>query len=279
MVNDDFTLMHKRSAEARARILINDKDRLVYFANLFDCYLQSSIDDYISPSETMRDQWYLSVGVSGARVIYGACVASRVGNISNVLDMPCGHGRVLRHLVKLFPQASFDAADLDREGVDFCANRFGARPVYSQGDLTKVDFEREYDLIWVGSLFTHVERRLTKIWLEHLTKFLSASGIIVASFHGRYSAMKGAEFAYTTPECWTEILAGYESTGYGYADYPKGLGYVTQDGPYGVSLSKPAAILEDVARIPGVRVFSYVERGWAGHQDVLVLGRPDISVV
>jgi SAM-dependent methyltransferase len=279
-MSDDSSLpIHKRNAEARKRALIDDEDRLIYFSNLFSDYLQSSIDDYISPSETMRDQWYLSVGLSGIRAVYGACVTSWVGKISNVLDLPCGHGRILRHLVKFFPQASFDAADLDREGVNFCADRFGAHPVYSQEDLTKVNFGKKYDLIWVGSLFTHVARERTQAWLNHLAKFLDVRGIIVATFHGRYSALMGAEFGYTTPECWESILAGYEKTGYGYADYPSSMGCVTLNGGYGVSLSKPTAVLEDVSRIPGVRVFNYIERGWAGHQDVLVLGRPEISVV
>lgn len=258
-------------------MLIDCKDRLIYFSDLFAAYLQSKVDDYISPTDTMVNEWYMPVGASGARAVYAACVTSWAGKISNVLDLPCGHGRVLRHLVNLFPEASFDAADLDREGVDFCAQRFGARPIYSQEDLAGIDFGKKYDLIWVGSLFTHVSRERMYAWLAHLSKFLTDGGIVVATFHGRYSALKGLEFGYIEKSRWEKIVTDYETTGYGYADYPPKAGHTYMEGAYGVSLSRPATILADVEKIPDVRVFNYVERGWAGHQDVLVLGKPDIA--
>ena len=258
-------------------MLIDGKDRLIYFSELFAAYLQSRVDDHISNTDSMINEWYMPVGASGARVVYGACVTSWVGKISNVLDLPCGHGRVLRHLVKLFPQASFDAADLDHEGVDFCAGRFGARPIYSQEDLTCVDFGKKYDLIWVGSLFTHVSRERMQAWLAHLSNFLADGGIMVATFHGRYSALKGSEFGYIEKSRWQKTLRDYEATGYGYADYPPEAGHTYMEGAYGVSLSKPDAVLSDAAAIQGIRIFNYTERGWAGHQDVLVIGKPDIS--
>jgi SAM-dependent methyltransferase len=258
-------------------MLIDGKDRLIYFSELFAAYLQSRVDDHISNTDTMVNEWYMTVGASGARVVYGACVTSWLGKVSSVLDLPCGHGRVLRHLVQLFPQASFDAADLDHEGVDFCAQRFGARPIYSQEDLTRVDFGKKYDLIWVGSLFTHVSQDRMRAWLAHLSSFLAEGGIMVATFHGRYSALKGLEFGYIEKTRWQKVLRDYEATGYGYADYPPKAGHAYMEGAYGVSLSKPEVILADVAAIPDIRVFNYTERGWAGHQDVLVIGKPDIS--
>jgi len=258
-------------------MLIDGKDRLVHFADLLGNYLQAEIDNCISPTDTMRNQWYMSVGASAALVVYGACVTSWIGRVGSVLDIPCGHGRVLRHLVKLFPDAEFDAADLDREGVDFCAKQFGATPIYSEEDLTQVDFGKKYDVIWVGSLFTHVSRVLTRAWLEHLTKFLNPGGILVATFHGRYSALKGLEFGYIEHHLWQWIVSEYAATGYGYANYPTGEGHAYMEGAYGISLSDPAVILKDAETIPDVRIFGYIERGWAGHQDVLVLGKPGVS--
>lgn len=258
-------------------MIIDGKDRLVYFSELFKAYLESKVDDYVSPTDTMMNEWYMSVGESGARAVYAACVASWLGKVTSVLDLPCGHGRVLRHLIKLFPHATFDAADLDREGVDFCAKRFGATPIYSEEDLTKVDFGRRYDVIWVGSLFTHVPRERMQLWLTHLTRCLNIGGIVVATFHGRYSAVKGGEFGYIEQSRWRKILEDYSASGYGYDDYPPADGHSYMHGTYGISLSDPAAIMADAEAIPGVRVFSYVERGWAGHQDVLVLGKPGVA--
>jgi cyclopropane fatty-acyl-phospholipid synthase-like methyltransferase len=90
------------------------------------------VDTVISPKETMGRDNYLWVGASAAEAIIAALAVSRLAEVRRILDLPCGHGRVLRHLVKIFPDAVVDACDLDRDGVDFCAVRFGARPIISQ---------------------------------------------------------------------------------------------------------------------------------------------------
>jgi SAM-dependent methyltransferase len=254
------------------------KNRHLRFAEQYARYLESKIDDHVSPKDTMFNQWYNAIGKDAATAVYGACVVSYAHQVRAVLDLPCGHGRVLRHLVKLFPDAAFDVCDIDRDGMEFCASRFGARPLQAHEDLTQMRSDRKYDLIWSGSLFTHVSRPRTRQWLAHLAGFLSDAGIIVATFHGRYSAQKGLKFGYIEEPRWQKILREYEASGYGYEDYPPNKGNHIEwiAGSYGVSLSSPAAVVADVLDIPETRVFSYTERGWAGHQDVLVLGKPHL---
>lgn len=73
-------------------MMIDGKDRLVYFSSLFTAYLQSKVDDYISPTDTMVNEWYMLVGESGARAVYAACVARWTGKVSSVLDCPAATG-------------------------------------------------------------------------------------------------------------------------------------------------------------------------------------------
>ena len=61
-----------------------------------------------------------------------------VADVKRILDLPCGHGRVLRYLSAAFPEAEITACDIMREGVDFCASTFGAIPVYSQDDPQQI---------------------------------------------------------------------------------------------------------------------------------------------
>jgi cyclopropane fatty-acyl-phospholipid synthase-like methyltransferase len=119
------------------------QDRRLMFAQLYENYLKSEIDQTISPSDTMMNQWYFPVGLSAAQVVYAACLCSWVGEVKAILDLPCGHGRVLRHLTKLFPGAKLDACDLDKEGVEFCERQFNARGIVSNEDLLQVDFAHE----------------------------------------------------------------------------------------------------------------------------------------
>jgi hypothetical protein len=44
---------------------------------------------------------------------------------------------------------------------------------------------------------------------------------------------------------------------------------------WGVSVSKPEKIIEIAGNIPGVRILSYSERGWADNHDVLAVARTD----
>src|ERR1700733_14940972 len=132
---------------------------------MLSSYKPSEVDRRISPGETMGGDNYFSIGESAVDVVVKACMASQLTEVNRVLDMPCGHGRVLRHLVRLFPDAAFDACDLDAAGVDFCAATFGARPILSKEDLASVEFDGNYDLIWVGSLFTHLPYEISRKWL------------------------------------------------------------------------------------------------------------------
>ena len=206
------------------------EDRRRHFTRLYEQYLASTVDAHISPTDTMANEWYMAVGESAAAAVYAACLSSWVQRVDAVLDLPCGHGRVLRHLMKLFPEARFDACDLDRDGVDFCARRFGATPLYSREDLTELDPGNRYDLIWVGSLFTHPSHARTRAWLAHLAGFLSGTGIIVATFHGWSSAGKGLEFGYIDETRWRELVREWEATGYGYRDYPPTAATITSKG-------------------------------------------------
>lgn len=99
--------------------------------------LLARVDARIAPRDGMyvgNAAHYFSVGLSATRSI-DAALPSAPGRI---LDMPCGHGRVLRFLRARFPDESVVACDLDSDGVAFCAERFRAEPVVSSPDLASV---------------------------------------------------------------------------------------------------------------------------------------------
>ena len=241
---------------------------------IYNNYQENIIDTQISLKETMNNQWYFDIGKSAVEVIIAACVASNIQKVERVLDIPCGHGRVLRHLVHLFPGALFDACDLDTDGVDFCAATFGAKAIYSQEELSDVEFDALYDVIWVGSLFTHTSENVTQRWMVHLAKFLSPDGIIVATLHGRWCEHVHKVSPYIGNERWEDILKQYHTHGYGYSDYIQKESHDYISGSYGVSLVKPHTSIKIIEQIPNIRIFSYIERAWADHQDVVVFGRP-----
>jgi SAM-dependent methyltransferase len=142
-----------------------------------------------------REQ-YFHCGRSALECIQKALdIASISPNrIKRILDLPCGHGRVLRYLKAAFPEAEIAASDLLREGVDFCSSTFGATAVYSCDEPEAIPLEPgSFELIWVGSLFTHLDAPLWSRFLAVLRSSLCAGGLLVFSTHGReaYQRMVG----------------------------------------------------------------------------------------
>jgi SAM-dependent methyltransferase len=238
---------------------------------------EDRLDRTISPNDGMlagNDRHYFSVGRSALLSIKRAlaCAGEDMVPPRRILDFPCGHGRVLRYLRAEFPQSEITACDLLEDGVDFCAATFGAIPVYSDPDPSRIDLPRNaFDLIWVGSLFTHFDAPRWTTFLSFMRDLLEPGGVVVFSTHGRYSHKLSSE----RPEIYGldkahsfRLLARYERTGFGYAGYQPG-------DDYGVSISDPAWVCRRILSVPGLRLVGLSEKAWDSHQDVFACVRDD----
>ena len=58
-----------------------------------------------------------------------------LSNLRSILDLPCGHGRVARHLRVRFPGSQLICCDINRDGVDFCQSSYAATGMYSNAEL------------------------------------------------------------------------------------------------------------------------------------------------
>ena len=90
----------------------------------------------ISPNDQMYegvDEPYFEVGYSALNAIELTLLAAgkEKNEVENILDLPCGHGRVLRTIKAAFPMAQLSACDIDADAVDFCSRTFNATPIYS----------------------------------------------------------------------------------------------------------------------------------------------------
>jgi len=229
--------------------------------------LLRAVESRISPRDTMYTgdgAHYFKVGLSAMRALEEAMRRSQLASVRRVLDLPCGHGRVLRFLVRRFPGAAFTACDLDRDGVDFCARTFGATPVYSATDLDALSFDTSFDLIWCGSLITHLDAEPTRALFRLFARHLAPGGLLLFSAHGDFVArrMPAGEFDYMLTGEQVETITGrYAATGFGYEDY-------RGQGGYGVALTSPAWIRARLAEAGGLKEVYFGERVWDEHHDV-----------
>jgi SAM-dependent methyltransferase len=227
----------------------------------------------IAPDDQMwitSQEAYFAIGASALKAILSGLSLAWTAQVTRILDLPCGHGRVARHFRAAFPGAEMFFCDLDREGAAFCSRAFRGTPVESRPELTEAPLPGGMDLIWVGSLFTHVDEARTARWLTYLASCLAPHGLLVATFHGLFAEKLHETHPMINEAGWQRVLSGYRATGFGYTPYTE-----FDLGDYGVSLASPAKIISLATAIPDTRVVAYVERGWANNHDVLMLTRND----
>lgn len=206
---------------------------------------------------------YYKVGLAAIRSIDEAIEAARLGSVKRMLDLPCGHGRVLRFLVRRFPHAEITASDLDRKGVDFCANVFGTEAIYSELNLDQFSLRGQFDLIWCGSLVTHLNDRGIRTLLAFFGRHLQPEGLLIFTTHGErvIQRLRNQEFKYGIGlESVAPMIEAYRKGGFGFTDYPGASGY-------GISLTSPEWIRQLAAEV-GLREVYFRASGWDDHQDV-----------
>jgi SAM-dependent methyltransferase len=220
----------------------------------------------ISPNDHMwkcGQAEYFAVGLSALACIERALATVGVRPAS-ILDLPCGHGRVCRMLRAAFPDAHLTACDIDRDGADFCAAQFQAEPAYSRVDIGHLRLPRSFDLIWCGSLFTHLDCDRWPEFLEFFADHLSPGGVLVFTTHGprviRHMAEASINYGLNQDE-QRQILDGYAARGFGFV--------VTPCQPLGMSLSSTVFVRSQLERMPRLAMIDFHEAGWLDHQDVV----------
>lgn len=230
------------------------------------------IIESMSPEERMpTGDSYLEVGRSALKAIRFAQLAADKPDFGSILDMPCGHGRVLRWLKAAYPDARLTACDLLTDGVDFCAATFGSASVYSSQLLTAEAFADRFDLIFVGSLLTHVDvvrwDHLIALWHE----LLHPDGLLVVTTHGELVAERmraGHTYGYP-PVAVARTVRAYEHAGFAFLEEPP------DNLDYGITIARPDWTIQRLLRHADFRLVMYGEAQWHRHQDVVaVVKRP-----
>lgn len=226
------------------------------------------------PNKGVQRRSYLALGRLALDSIRLSILAAwpHRREVHTILDLPSGYGRVLRHLKAEYPAARLTACDIDRDAVDFCATKFGATPVYGEEDPGDLQLESQFDLIWCGSLLTHVDTPLWEAFLDLFESALAPSGVLVVTTHGRSIAelMRGGRVM-PSEEKREAILKSYAETGFGYAEYDiseEERRALSQPASYGISLAQPSWVCGLLERRPGLQLVTYMENRWGG-QDVI----------
>jgi SAM-dependent methyltransferase len=190
-------------------------------------------------------------------------------DVRAVLDLGCGHGRVTRWLVRQVPPQAVTACDIDTEAVMFCAREFQVVPLIGSEDFDSVDFAT-YDLVWAGSLATHLPEAAWSSWVSLLPRLLNPEGLAVFTTH-EPALMSGLGRAARPGGPAEVVAASLARSGFAYVPYS----HYGHD-RYGIAFHDPERVDQDLSAAGLTRVL-FRRRGWVNHQDVhafALVGQP-----
>ncbi len=221
-------------------------------------------DDDMHHPEDVDGTHYARVGASALSAIERALGAAgrSFADVGSCLDMPCGYGRVLRLLAQEIAPERITACDINRQAIRFCAQEFGVTPLRSTPSLDRMRLGR-HDLIWCGSLVTHLDERRVGELLGSFADALEPGGLAIVTIHAEPPAT--GEFAPRRDE----IARALDEHGHLHIPYEAALF------AYGHAWHTPEHIRRAFAAASGdsVRLVSHHPRGWDEHQDVLAFRR------
>jgi SAM-dependent methyltransferase len=208
---------------------------------------------------------YLSVGLSASRCIRETLWRTPPAyTVESILDFASGYGRVLRFLRVMFPNSDITAAEIDSTALDFCRRSFSVATFLSKTNFSDLSLPHRFDLIWCGSLFTHIDEQASSNLLRFFHDHLSDQGVCVFTTHGQCSIdwLQSKKVTYgLTEDAQQKVIREFQSKGYGYADYPNQSGN-------GISTVSHQRILELARGVGQWHVIFFLEHGWDNHQDV-----------
>lgn len=204
-----------------------------------------------------------------AAIDLGLRTAGRSRNsVRRILDYPCGFGRIARWLSAAFPNADLLGVDADPKAVASIRDFLGIRAQHADLTLSQ-ELGEEFDLIWMGSLITHLPETETLKVLSYLRRHLVKSGplakggVFVGTMHGELvvSRIRSRERLYGLQEPEAEsFLTTYDVTGYGFGAY-------SHSSNYGISAWTDDKGIE-LLRRSQLKLLGYYPKLWHNHQDV-----------
>jgi SAM-dependent methyltransferase len=247
------------------------------------------IDETISPEDHMMtaDQGsYLRTSRSGLdAVLTGLTAAGREPrHIATVLDFGSGYGRVYRALAAAFPDARLTACDLMEPAARFCAETFGGAWVKSKEDLDGVELPDSYDLVWLGSVFTHLPVHRWRALLDFLARVTTPGGIVVFTTHGERAIqhienvlLKRNPYA-IDQDGFAAMKESLDDVGFDFiANKPAAVRHqqnlgisITQD-EYGFSFSTEWWVRRLFAERSDFDLVNYAASGWGGNHDAVTI--------
>jgi SAM-dependent methyltransferase len=179
------------------------------------------------------------------------------------LDFGCGCGRLILALNNRRRHLRITGCDVDARAIDWCSRNIDFAKFVCGDALPPSPFpDQAFDLVWAGSVFTHLDEERQDRWLEEMQRILRPGGILLASVHG--------------PHCWQSLAPAWT------------LAKLKRQGMMFVRTATDEGIHPDWYQTAWhteryirqrwgdtFEICNYIPRGFNGHQDLVVARKRD----
>jgi SAM-dependent methyltransferase len=190
-------------------------------------------------------------------------IGRSLAGVTRLLDFGCGCGRLLLSLERQVPaRVALSGCDVDARAVQWCQDHLRRARCVTNDPLPSAPFESgTFDLIWCGSVFTHLDEERQDQWLHELHRLLAPGGILLASVHGE--------------ACWASRLSAHrrailQRDGMTFARF--GLDAGVHPDWYQIAWHTEDYVRAHWGAI--FRIVRYLPRGLHAYQDIVVAQRP-----
>lgn len=218
---------------------------------------------------------YLGIGRRAIHLIAQSLAESPATGQDRFMDFPSGWGRVTRWIRAAFPDAQIDVSDIKREAVSWNCEEFGTIGFESNEDFSVINAPGGYDIIWVGSLLTHITEDAAKALIKFTTGHLAENGLLLLTSHGRRAVYNGlhkrrALRAFPEEQDLVDTLEPYYHGEYAHREFKNMPGY-------GMSFTPLAWFEKQLADYDDLTLVEFREKAWNNHQDLVVLRKSGIA--
>lgn len=103
--------------------------------------------------------------------------------LDSVLDFASGYGRLTRVLAQKLPKERIWVSDIYVKAIEWQLRTYGVQGFFSTPSPADLRHDRTHDVVWVGSLFSHLPDGLFQDWLAKIWSFVGPRGVLAFSVH------------------------------------------------------------------------------------------------
>lgn len=140
---------------------------------------------------------YMRTGMQTAHSLWSWWQAEKGSKMpSTILDFGGGYGRVSRFLPAHFPQAEITVSEVKADALTFQQLQFGFNILWHTSAAHSFSVNQKFDLIFAGSVFSHLNKNDFEAWLQTLLAALANGGILAITTHNIATIKKNTPFLF-----------------------------------------------------------------------------------